>query len=103
MGLATDIPMVVLADGQTASAAEIVTGALQDAKRATVVGVKTFGTGTVLGRFDLADGSALRIGTGALAHAQRPADLARGPGAGRDGGAARIDGVGYARAARPVP
>jgi carboxyl-terminal processing protease len=61
-GLATDIPMVVLADGQTASAAEIVTGALQDAKRATVVGVKTFGTGTVLGRFDLADGSALRIG-----------------------------------------
>jgi carboxyl-terminal processing protease len=61
-GLATDIPMVVLADGETASAAEIVTGALQDAKRATVVGIKTFGTGTVLGRYDLADGSALRIG-----------------------------------------
>ncbi len=61
-GLATDIPLVVLADGDTASAAEIVTGAIQDAKRGTVVGVKTFGTGTVLGRFDLADGSALRIG-----------------------------------------
>ena len=61
-GLATDIPLVVLADGDTASAAEIVTGAIQDAKRGTVVGVKTFGTGTVLGRFNLADGSALRIG-----------------------------------------
>jgi carboxyl-terminal processing protease len=61
-GLATDLPLVVLADGNTASAAEIVTGAIQDAKRGTVVGVKTFGTGTVLGRFDLADGSALRIG-----------------------------------------
>lgn len=61
-GLATDIPLVVLADGDTASAAEIVTGAVQDAKRGTVVGVKTFGTGTVLNRFDLADGSALRIG-----------------------------------------
>jgi carboxyl-terminal processing protease len=61
-GLATDLPLVVLADGNTASAAEIVTGAIQDAKRGTVVGVKTFGTGTVLGRFNLADGSALRIG-----------------------------------------
>jgi len=61
-GLATDIPLVVLADGDTASAAEIVTGAIQDAKRGTVVGVKTFGTGTVLNRFNLADGSALRIG-----------------------------------------
>jgi carboxyl-terminal processing protease len=61
-GLATDIPLVVLADGGTASSAEIVTGAIQDAKRGQVVGEKTFGTGTVLGRFDLADGSSLRIG-----------------------------------------
>jgi carboxyl-terminal processing protease len=61
-GLATDIPLVVLADGNTASSAEIVTGALQDAGRAKVVGEKTFGTGTVLGRFDLSDGSSLRIG-----------------------------------------
>ena len=44
------------------SSAEIVTGAIQDADRGTVVGDKTFGTGTVLGRFDLADGSSLRIG-----------------------------------------
>jgi len=61
-GLATDIPIVVLADGATASSAEIVTGAIQDAGRGKVVGEKTFGTGTVLGRFDLADGSSLRIG-----------------------------------------
>ena len=38
-------------------------GAIQDAGRATLVGQKTFGTGTVLGEFPLADGSALRIGT----------------------------------------
>jgi carboxyl-terminal processing protease len=61
-GLATDIPLVVLANGNTASSAEIVTGAIQDAKRGKVVGEKTFGTGTVLGRFDLSDGSSLRIG-----------------------------------------
>ncbi len=61
-GLATDIPLVVLANGDTASSAEIVTGAIQDAKRGQVVGEKTFGTGTVLGRFDLADGSSMRIG-----------------------------------------
>ena len=58
-----DIPLVVLANGNTASAAEIVTGCIQDAGRGKVVGEKTFGTGTVLGRFDLADGSSLRIGT----------------------------------------
>jgi len=64
-GLATDskIPLIVLANGNTASAAEIVTGAIQDAARGQVVGQKTFGTGTVLGRFELADGSVLRIGT----------------------------------------
>ena len=61
-GLATRIPMVVLADGNTASSAEIVTGAIQDADRGKVVGEKTFGTGTVLGRFNLSDGSALSIG-----------------------------------------
>ncbi len=61
-GLWTTGPLVVLTDGNTASSAEIVTGAIQDAGRGTVVGEKTFGTGTVLGRFDLADGSSLRIG-----------------------------------------
>jgi carboxyl-terminal processing protease len=62
-GIAQDIPLVVLVDANTASSAEIVSGALQDASRAQVVGVTTFGTGTVLGEFELSDGSALRIGT----------------------------------------
>ena len=62
-GIATKIPMIVLVDEGTASAAEIVSGAIQDAGRAQLVGAKTFGTGTVLGEFELADGSALRIGT----------------------------------------
>ena len=62
-GVATDLPLVVVVDGNTASSAEIVSGALQDAGRAKVIGETTFGTGTVLGEFDLSDGSALRIGT----------------------------------------
>ena len=62
-GVATDLPLVVLVDGNTASASEIVSGAIQDAARAKLVGVKTFGTGTVLGEFPLSDGSALRVGT----------------------------------------
>ena len=62
-GVATDLPLVVVVDGTTASSSEIVSGALQDAKRAKVVGETTFGTGTVLGEFTLSDGSALRIGT----------------------------------------
>ena len=62
-GIATTIPLVVLIDEGSASAAEIVSGAIQDAGRAELIGQKTFGTGTVLGEFALADGSALRIGT----------------------------------------
>jgi carboxyl-terminal processing protease len=62
-GVALDLPIVVLVDAGTASSSEITAGALQDAGRAKIVGVKTFGTGTVLGEFALTDGSALRIGT----------------------------------------
>jgi carboxyl-terminal processing protease len=60
-GLAPDIPLVVLINGGSASAAEIVAGALNDAHRATLVGEKTFGTGTVLQNFTLSDGSALLL------------------------------------------
>ena len=62
-GVALDLPVVVLVDDGTASSSEITSGALQDAGRAKIVGVKTFGTGTVLAEFGLSDGSALRIGT----------------------------------------
>ena len=60
-GVAKDIPMVVLVNGGTASAAEIVSGALQDAGRARLIGETTFGTGTVLQQFPLSDGSALLL------------------------------------------
>jgi carboxyl-terminal processing protease len=62
-GAATDMPLVLLIDRGTASSAEIVSGAIQDAGRAQLIGVTTFGTGTVLGEFELSDGSALRVGT----------------------------------------
>jgi carboxyl-terminal processing protease len=62
-GIATKLPLVVLVDAGTASSSEIVTGALQDAGRGQIVGIKTYGTGTVLGEFPLSDGSALRVGT----------------------------------------
>jgi carboxyl-terminal processing protease len=58
------IPIVVLVDGNTASASEIVSGAFQDNKRAVIIGQKTFGTGTVLEQFPLQDGSAVLLGTG---------------------------------------
>lgn len=60
-GVAPNIDMVVLINGGTASAAEIVAGALEDAKRASLVGETTFGTGTVLREFSLSDGSALLL------------------------------------------
>ncbi len=60
---APDVHLVVLVDDQTASSAEILTGALQDSGRATIVGVKTYGTGTVVSTYPLKDGGALTIGT----------------------------------------
>jgi carboxyl-terminal processing protease len=59
----TNIPLVVLVDHNSASASEIVAGALQDAGRARIVGVNTFGTGTVLQQFPLSDGSVIILGT----------------------------------------
>ncbi len=58
-----DLPMTVLLNGGTASAAEIFSGALQDYSRATLIGVPTAGTGTVLSTIALDDGSAVLLGT----------------------------------------
>jgi carboxyl-terminal processing protease len=58
----TAIPMVILINQNTASAAEIVSGALQDNGRALIMGTPTFGTGTVLQEYDLSDGSAILLG-----------------------------------------
>jgi carboxyl-terminal processing protease len=57
----TVTPVAVLVDGATASAAEILAGALQDDKRAVIVGSRTFGKGTVQQPMPLPDGSAIEL------------------------------------------
>ncbi|APZ41895.1 S41 family peptidase [Acidihalobacter ferrooxydans] len=56
------LPIAVLINGGTASAAEIVSGALHDDLGAPLIGERTFGTGTVLQEFMLPDGAALLLG-----------------------------------------
>jgi carboxyl-terminal processing protease len=63
-GLALNVPLVVLVNRNTASAAEIIAAALSDAGRAEVVGQTTFGTGTILYPQPLDDGSYVVIGFG---------------------------------------
>ena len=56
-----ETPVILLVDGNTASAAEILAGALQDRGRATLVGEKTYGKGSIQRIHRLSDGSALHV------------------------------------------
>jgi carboxyl-terminal processing protease len=60
-GTEADYPLILMVNGGTASAAEIVAGALQDHERAILLGTQTFGKGSVQTIFELGDGAALKL------------------------------------------
>jgi carboxyl-terminal processing protease len=62
-GAGVGVPIIAIVDGGTASAAEILTAALRDHDRAKVVGLPTYGKGTVQTFYDLDDGSGLKLTT----------------------------------------
>lgn len=63
-GVFTDLPMVVLVDEYSASGSEVLTGALQDHKRATIAGTRTFGKGSYNIDIPLQDGSFIYLTVG---------------------------------------
>lgn len=65
----TDLPMAVLVNNRSASSSEILTGALQDNRRATVVGTTTYGKALVQSLYGLSDGSGLAV---TIAHYYTP-------------------------------